>query len=278
MARLGHEVTLYENQSEIGGQFNLAKRIPGKQEFYETLRYYRHLLDQLQVNVKLKTEATAPNLRTFDHVFLASGVKPRPWHIEGLTDASVVDYIDVINQNVTVGKRVIIIGAGGIGFDVADFLLHEKNDSFYAKWGIDQSLENRGGLNKPETTHPAREIHLFQRSQGKVGAGLGKTTGWIHRLNLKMSHVQMHSGVTYHQIADGRLIYTENGEQQALDFDHIVVCTGQVPYHPLSGQLANLNIQHTLIGGAKDARKLDAQRAILEGMQAAYALSPWSRA
>jgi 2,4-dienoyl-CoA reductase (NADPH2) len=277
MARLGHEVTLYENQSEIGGQFNLAKRIPGKQEFYETLRYYRHLLDQLQVKVKLNTEATAAELRTFDHVILASGVKPRPWHIEGLEGSSVVDYIDVINQSVTVGKRVIIIGAGGIGFDVADFLLHDQNDSFYAKWGIDQSLEKRGGLNKPEATHPAREIHLFQRSEGKVGAGLGKTTGWIHRLNLKMSNVQMHSGVTYHQIADGRLIYTENEKQHALDFDDIVVCAGQVPYHPLSGQLESLNVQYTLIGGAKNARKLDAQRAILEGMRAAYALSPWSR-
>jgi 2,4-dienoyl-CoA reductase (NADPH2) len=278
LARLGHEVTLYETQSEIGGQFNLAKQIPGKQEFYETLRYFRYLLDQLKVHVKLETEVAAEDLRTFDHVILASGVKPRPWQIAGMEGSSIVNYIEVINQHVTVGKRVIIIGSGGIGFDVADFLLHDQNDSFYARWGIDESLKKRGGLNESKAPNPKREIHLFQRSSGKVGAGLGKTTGWIHRLNMKISNVQMHSGVTYHQIDEGRLIYTENGEQHALEFDDIVVCAGQVPYHPLVEKLALLNIPHALIGGAKDARKLDAQRAILEGMEAAYALSPWSRA
>jgi 2,4-dienoyl-CoA reductase (NADPH2) len=277
LARLGHQVTLFERGPEIGGQFNLAKRIPGKQEFYETLRYYQYQLDQLQVNIRLETEATTENLHAFDHVILASGVTPRPWRIDGMDETTAVNYIDVINQNVTIGKRVIIIGAGGIGFDVADFLLHDENESFYSKWGIDKSLQSRGGLNEQEDSDPKREIHLFQRSPGKVGASLGKTTGWIHRLNLKKSKVRMHSGVTYHEIADGQLVYTENDQQHALAFDHVVVCAGQVPYHPLSQELANLNIPHTLIGGAKEARKLDAQRAILEGIQAAYALAPWSK-
>ena len=277
LARLGHEVSLFEAKSEIGGQFNLAKVIPGKQEFYETLRYFNYLLNKLKVNVQLNTEATVELLKGFDRIVLATGVVPRKWEIPGMHHIPVHNYIDVIKGNAKVGRVVAIIGAGGIGFDVADFLLHsngsESSSSFYEKWGIDRNLEQRGGVLKPEHSKTEHEVHLFQRSEGKVGGGLGKTTGWIHRLNLRKSGVRTHAGVTYVDVDPSGLNYMQNDAKKCLKVDTIVICAGQVSHHPLRDPLEALGAEVHLIGGASNARALDAQRAIREGLEMAYSLS-----
>lgn len=273
--RLGHRVTLFEEQSEIGGQFNLAKRIPGKQEFYETLRYFRACLDLSDVHVRLNAKATPEALKSFDHVFLASGVRPRPWNIPGSDPTRLHTYVDVLMGRVNLGNRVVIIGAGGIGFDVADYLSHAEEEDFYQAWGIDPGLQARGGVVKSNPAMPHRTIHLFQRSPGKVGASLGKTTGWIHRMKLKQKGVRMHDGVDYKRIEGNRLIFETREREASVEFDDIVVCAGQLPFHPLAEDLAKLNVPFTSIGGAREARDLDAQRAIREGLEAAYDLSPW---
>ena len=276
LARLGHEVALFEKKSEIGGQFNLAKLIPGKQEFYETLRYFNFLLQKLKVEVHLNTQAKAEMLKEFDHVVLATGVTPRTWEIPGMDRVPVSNYIDVLTGRVKVGRVVAIIGAGGIGFDVADFLLHSSESEtadFYKKWGIDRNLDERGGVLPPTDTLSKHEVHLFQRSPGKVGGRLGKTTGWIHRLNLRKSGVQTHADVKYVEVNDAGLNYMQNGAIQCLAVDSIVVCAGQVPHYPLENELRGFNVEVHRIGGASNAKALDAQRAIREGLELAYALS-----
>ncbi len=268
-ARLGHQVTLFESAAEIGGQFNMAKRIPGKEEFHETLRYFGFMLTHYDVNLQLNTEADVNSLLRFDHVILATGVKPRSWDIPGAETPEVLSYLDVLKRKVEPGKRVAIIGAGGIGFDVAEYLTHTKKPGFFEEWGIDQSLSSRGGVNSPELVQSPRSIHIFQRSAGKVGGKLGKTTGWIHRLQLKNKGVITHSGVQYLAFENGKLEFIESGETHSLSFDHVVVCAGQTSFAPLHTQLGAKGICVERLGG------LDAQRAIREGLEAAYSISNW---
>ena len=277
-ARLGHDVQLFDEGREIGGQFNLAKKIPGKEEFYETLRYFENMLEKFNVKTHLNHPVIASEIGAhFDAIILASGVRPRGFHIPGLENqAEIVGYTDVLSAKVEVGRRVAIIGAGGIGFDVADFLSHQSEGHFSQTWGIDEELKSRGGLLDSVSGESPREIHLFQRSEGKVGGGLGKTTGWIHRKTLKDRGVETHSGVEYQSWSDGTLHFIEGGEEKSLEVDHVVVCAGQESRQELLAELNRLNVQVQVIGGAKDARGLDAQRAIREGLEAAYALSAWS--
>ena len=273
-ARLGHRVELFDESSEIGGQFNLAKKIPGKEEFHETLRYFKSMLVKFGVEVHLDQSVTAEELTgQFDAVILATGVRPRPFKIPGSDNQKAfVGYIDVLKEKVDVGLRVAIIGAGGIGFDVADFLSHDGDGDFSKAWGIDEDLEARGGVLKPESRKSKREIHLFQRSSGKVGGGLGKTTGWIHRKTLKDRGVQTHSDVEYHKWDNGVLHYTQSGNPCTLEVDHVVVCAGQESRQDLVEDLTRRGVNLQVVGGASNARGLDAQRAILEGLEAAYAL------
>lgn len=276
-ARLGHEVHLFERASEIGGQFNMAKIIPGKEEFYETLRYYKNLLDELGVHVHLNTnQQTRDELSTFDHVVVSTGVLPRSWKISTNRQEQIVSYIDVLQRKVKCGKKIGIIGTGGIGFDVAEFLTHQQDVNFYEQWGIDTELNERGGLTPPKPIAIEREIHMFQRSSGKVGSNLGKTTGWIHRNALRMANVQMHSGVTYGQYDEQGLHFQQDGVDRVIELDQIIVCAGQLPNNPFGNESGESVPFTHIIGGAKEARDLDAQRAILEGLEMAYNLEPWS--
>lgn len=274
-SRLGHAVSLFEASDEIGGQFNLAKRIPGKDEFNETLRYFRQMLEKLGADVRLSTRATAEDLTNFDHIILASGVQPRGWGIPGSDTEKVVSYLHVLKGEIIPGRRVAIIGAGGIGFDVAEFLTHDSKTGFFAEWGIDETLEKRGGLTEVNRNPSERQVHIFQRSDGKVGGGLGKTTGWIHRLQLKNKGVVTHNRVEYVKLEGGTLHYKEAGESKEEPFDHVVVCAGQTSWKPLYDELLLIGMTVQCIGGALNARKLDAQRAIKEGLEAAYAISTW---
>ena len=280
-ARLGHAVTLFEASDDLGGQFNLAKRIPGKEEFYQTLRYFEWMLGSLKVQVRKSTVASADLLdaESFDHVVVATGVKPRFWSIEGSEDdPRVVNYVDVLNGVAEVGENVAIIGAGGIGFDVADYLTHDGDKSgFWASWGIDVSLQNRGGLVEPSNRRARRTVHMFQRSPTKLGKGLGKTTGWIHRKTLKDRGVTMHPSTAYHDLSAEGLTYSDaNQSHVCLPVDTVVVCAGQIAFHPLFEACQERGVKVERIGGALDARGLDAQRAIREGLETAYAIAPWS--
>lgn len=273
LARTGHQVTLFEKSDQIGGQFNMAKRIPGKEEFHETLRYFKRQLELLGVQVKLKTEVQAGELLGYDEVVLATGVKPRLWNVPGAEgDRRVVSYIDVLKNNAELGDTIAIIGAGGIGFDVAEYLVHDDRHNFYEKWGIDTGLEQRGGLNTAGDVTSKRTVHMLQRSSKKMGSGLGKTTGWIHRMGLKKAGVHMHTGVSYHSLTPEGLRYIQDDKEQVLAADHFVVCAGQVPYHPLADDLRMMGKPAHLIGGALNASKLDAQRAIKEGLELAYSM------
>jgi 2,4-dienoyl-CoA reductase (NADPH2) len=273
LARTGHQVTLYEKGDQIGGQFNMAKRIPGKEEFHETLRFFKRQLELLGVQVKLNAEVRAGELLSYDEVVLATGVKPRVWNVPGAeANHRVVSYIDVLKGNAELGDTVAIIGAGGIGFDVAEYLVHDNRHNFYETWGIDTELEQRGGLNTAEDVTSKRTVHMLQRSSKKMGSGLGKTTGWIHRMGLKKAGVHMHTGVSYHSLTPEGLRYIQDDKEQVLAADHFVVCAGQVPYHPLAEDLKMMGKPAHLIGGALNASKLDAQRAIKEGLELAYSM------
>ena len=277
-ARCGHEVTLFDAADEIGGQFNLAKKIPGKQEFYETLRYFSRQLELNGVRVRLGKEVTASELNAsdFDQVFVATGIVPRTPDIEGINHPSVLSYIDVI-KGAEVGKRVAVIGAGGIGFDVCEYLTHGEADSsqdiltFMSKWGVDMSLQARGGVAGIEKVlEPSpREVYLLQRKSSAVGAGLGKTTGWIHRADLKMKGVHMLNQCEYQRIDDQGLHISIDGEARVLEVDHIVICAGQLPRQELT---QGLEKPFHLIGGADVASELDAKRAIEQGLRLALAL------
>ncbi|MDI9239061.1 NADPH-dependent 2,4-dienoyl-CoA reductase [Lysobacter sp. LF1] len=278
-AERGHHVTLFEASDEIGGQFNLAKRIPGKEEFHETLRYFGRKLAQTGVDVRLGTRADADALAGFDDVVLASGIRSREVDMPGADHAKVVSYLEVLSGRVVPGRKVAIIGAGGIGFDVAEFLVeHGPSASLDAErwrrqWGVDLAYEgNRGGLAPPEAEPAAREVWLLQRSPGRPGARLGKTTGWIHRATLKARHVRMLGGVEYVGVDDEGLHVRVDGSEQTLPVDHVVVCAGQEPYRPLADALAQRGITAHVIGGADVAAELDARRAIAQGSRLAAAL------
>lgn len=283
----GHEVELFDAAGEIGGQFNLAKRIPGKEEFHETLRYFRGRLDATGVRLHLNTHATVESLlaRGYDEILLATGVTPRQIRITGLDEqvqaGRVLSYVDVLTRKVEVGKRVALIGAGGIGFDVAEFLVHEGHSPtldlplWQREWGVTDPAITRGGVVRPQPLAPAREVFLLQRKAGKPGAGLGKTTGWIHRAALQAKNVQTRSGVNYESMdARGLLIsYGEKREKpELIDVDHIVVCAGQEPLRALQQPLLAAGANVHLIGGADKAAELDAKRAIDQGSRLAARL------
>ena len=282
LAERGHAVTLFESASAIGGQFNLAKIIPGKEEFEETLRYFGERLRETGVTLRLGTRATADILvaGSFDEVLLATGVVPRDPRIPGQDHPSVVSYLEVLNGSRTVGRRVAIIGAGGIGFDVAEFLAHDgpstalDREAWRREWGVGDPSDARGGVAgvRAQPAPPAREITLLQRKTGKPGAGLGKTTGWIHRTALKMKRVQMVGGVRYDRIDDAGLHITIADQPQTLAVDTVVLCTGQEPRRDLLAPLQAAGLKVQLIGGADVAAELDAKRAIRQATLLALSL------
>ncbi|MEU6988051.1 NADPH-dependent 2,4-dienoyl-CoA reductase [Streptomyces sp. NPDC046324] len=277
-AERGHSVTLFDAAGEIGGQLNIAKRVPGKEEFDETLRYFRTQLAERGVEVRLNTPVTAGDLDGFDEVVVATGVTPRTPEIEGVDHPSVVSYLDVLRDGAPVGERVAIVGAGGIGFDVAEFLTDggegasQDPETYFKQWGVDTSYETRGGLRAPERPRPPRQVHLLQRKTTKVGAGLGKTTGWIHRAEMKHRGVTMVAGATYERIDDDGLHITVDGEPQTVPVDTVVLCTGQEPRRGLYEELIAAGRTAHLIGGADVAAELDAKRAIDQGTRLAATL------
>ncbi|MDQ1063681.1 NADPH-dependent 2,4-dienoyl-CoA reductase [Stenotrophomonas sp. SORGH_AS_0282] len=277
-AERGHAVTLFDAGSEIGGQFNVAKRIPGKEEFHETLRYFRHKLDETGVSVKLDTVADVATLAGFDAVVVATGITPRQADFPGADHPKVVSYLDVLLGRVEVGAEAAIIGAGGIGFDVGEFLVHEGPSPaldparWMAEWGVDPNFEARGALARPQPEPPARKVWLLQRSPGKPGARLGKTTGWIHRATLKAKGVKMLGGVEYLGVDDDGLRIRIDGQEQTLPVSHVVVCAGQEPRRDLHAALLAAGVDAHLIGGADVAAELDAKRAINQGSRLAAGL------
>lgn len=278
-AQRGHDVTLFDAHKEIGGQFNIAKQIPGKEEFYETIRYFGKQLTLHNVEVKLNTKVSADDLArgNFDEVILATGIKPRVPKIEGIEHEKVLSYIDVLKLKKPVGKRVAVIGAGGIGFDVSEYLAHEGEstsqniDAWLNEWGIDKKLEARGGIEGVSANiHPSpREIYMFKRSKGKFGGNLGKTTGWIHRTTLKKKKVNSINEVQYTKIDDQGLHYTQADEQKVLEVDNVIICAGQLPFKELLEPLQSKGISTHVIGGADVAAELDAKRAIDQGSRLA---------
>ena len=280
----GHRVSLFDQSDEIGGQFNMAKKIPGKEEFSFSLDYFRDELDRVEVDLQLNTRISAEDLAGYDEVILATGVHPRQIDLPGIDNSKVVSYIDVLNRKVRIGPRVALIGAGGIGFDVAEFLSHPDEEQaetspdtleeFAAEWGIDLTLQARGGVEgvKAQPPKSAREIWLLQRKAGKPGKTLGKTTGWIHRLSLRNRGVHMLGSVTYESIDDQGLHISINGEKQLLEVDHVVICAGQVSNLDLFKSLEGRGLSTHVIGGAKKAAELDAKYAIREGSELAARL------
>jgi len=281
-AERGHAVTLFDAAEEIGGQFNLAKRIPGKEEFHETLRYFARMIEVRGVDLRLGTRVSADLLADgqFDEIVIATGIKPRTPAIPGIDHPKVVRYIDVISGTVPVGRRVAIMGAGGIGFDVAELITHAgvsaslDRDVFAKEWGIDFVNHPRGGVTgiEPQVAHNDREVTLLQRKATAVGRGLGRTTGWTHRLTLDRRGVRMVAGVEYLGIDDAGLHLTVGGEPQVLDVDTVIVCAGQEPARELHDQLAARGLASHLIGGALEAGELDAKRAIRQATELAVAV------
>lgn len=277
-AQRGHRVTLFDSASEIGGQFNVAKRIPGKEEFHETLRYFRHQLEATGVDLRLHTTADAALLADFDEVVLATGIVPRTVNFPGADHPSVVSYLDVLQGRVQAADKVAIIGAGGIGFDVGEFLVHAGASTaldparWMAEWGVDPQFEGRGALCKPRPEPPARSVWLLQRSPGRPGARLGKTTGWIHRATLKAKGVTMLGGVEYLGVDDAGLRIRVDGAEQVLPVGTVVVCAGQEPRRDLHAALQAAGRSAHLIGGADVAAELDAKRAIAQGSRLAAQL------
>ncbi len=275
-AERGHQVDLYDKAAEIGGQFNYAKQIPGKEEFYETLRYFKHRIEDTGVQLKLGKEQSCEGLlaEKYDDVVLATGVSPRKVDIPGVDLPHVLGYLDVLRDHKAVGKKVAVIGAGGIGFDVSEYLTTEKSltldeKEWSERWGIDKDYSDRGGL-KPQQPEPSpRQVWLLQRKESKVGKGLGKTSGWVHRNELKSKSVNMWNGVTYHRIVPEGIEIERNGEKQLLEVDNIVICAGQVPQRELHDALEAAGQSVHLIGGADVAAELDAKRAIRQGTELA---------
>ena len=276
-AQRGHAVTLFDAATEIGGQLNIAKKVPGKEEFHEMLRYFRRQIDLQNVAVKLNTRVSADQLAAagFDEIILATGIQPRVPAIDGVGHPKVLNYLDVLRDEKPVGQRVAVIGAGGIGFDVSEYLAHTGESGalapqkFYEEWGIDTTYAQAGGLRRPRAEAPARRVHLLQRKSTKVGDQLGKTTGWIHRTSLKARRVAMHSSVNYERIDDAGLHVTVDGHPQVLEVDTVVVCAGQEPLRELHDALLAAGCSVHLIGGADLAAELDAKRAIDQGTRLA---------
>lgn len=270
-AERGHDVHLFESSSEIGGQFNLAKQIPGKEEFYETIRYFNKQIQLHGVQLHLNKRVTADELISegFEEVIIATGITPRTPGIPGIDHPKAVSYVDVLNGNTIVGKSVAIIGAGGIGFDVAEYLATEKGKSpslniehYMDEWGVDMDYKDPGSL-KPAAPDPSpRDIYLLKRSKGKHGKNLGKTTGWIHRSSLQMKKVKMIAEASYDLIDDQGLHITTKDDKKVLPVDHVVICAGQVPLKELEAPLTQAGVTTHLIGGAHEAAELDAKRAI----------------
>lgn len=286
LAQRGHAVDLFDAASEIGGQLNMAKIVPGKEEFHEMLRYFGRQLELSSVNVHLDTRVTADDLSGsgYDGVIVATGVVPRDPKIEGQDHPKVLSYVDVLRDRAAVGERVAIIGAGGIGFDVAEFLVHEEGrsptmhlDEWLEEWGVVDPAEQRGGLarDRGQPGPPARQVTLLQRKKGKLGAKLGKTTGWIHRATLKMNGVRMIANVNYERIDDDGLLitYGENRENPTrIEADNVILCAGQESLTELTGPLEAAGIDVHVIGGAHLATELDAKRAIDQGSRLAARL------
>ncbi|MDR6795035.1 NADPH-dependent 2,4-dienoyl-CoA reductase [Acinetobacter calcoaceticus] len=277
----GHKVKVFEASHQIGGQFNIAKTVPGKEEFYETLRYFGRQIE-LRPNIELvlNHKATYEELSqaNFDEIVVATGVTPRQLQFDGIDHPKVLSYLQVLRERVPVGQRVAIIGAGGIGFDTAEYLTHEGEsgslnpEKFYAEWGIDTQYEHVGGLKQPKVEDSEREIYLLQRKAAAVGAGLGKTTGWIHRTGLKNRQVKMLGGVQYDKVDDQGLHITVDGKPSVLEVDHVVICAGQESFTAMYEQLKEDGKNVHLIGGAKEAGELDAKRAIRQGAELAATL------
>jgi len=278
----GHRVSLFDQSEEIGGQFNMAKRIPGKEEFNASLEYFRGEVGRTGVDLQLNTRVSAEDLAGYDEIILATGVYPRELDLPGINHSKVVSYIDVLQHKVDCGKRVALIGAGGIGFDVAEFLSHsdehpessQSSEAFAREWGIDRTFEARGGVEgiKPQPPESPREIWLLQRKPGKPGKTLGKTTGWIHRLSLKQRGVHMLGNVCYELIDDQGLHISIDGEKQLLEVDQVVICAGQVSNRDLEDVLKARGLSPHVIGGARKAAELDAKYAIREGSELAARL------
>jgi 2,4-dienoyl-CoA reductase (NADPH2) len=279
-AHRGHAVTLFDAAGEIGGQFNLAKRIPGKEEFHETLRYFRHLIDETGVDLCLDTPVDAGMLAGYDEIVLAIGIAARRVDFPGAGHPMVVGYLEVLSGRVNVAGRVAIIGAGGIGFDVAEFLVQQGPSPsldpvrWRAEWGVDFEGDARGGLAVPRPEPAAREVWLLQRSPGRPGARLGRTTGWIHRATLKAKGVKMLGGVEYLGVDDAGLHIRVDGAEQLLPAGTVVVCAGQEPRRELQADLqaAGVTAPVHVIGGADVAAELDAKRAIAQGSRLAATL------
>lgn len=279
-AERGHEVHLFDQANEIGGQFNYAKQVPGKEEFYETLRYYAKRIEVTGVHLHLNTRVDAGLLqkqqgeKAFDEVIMATGIKPRELSIEGVEHPKVMSYLDVLRDHKPVGKKVAVIGAGGIGFDVSEYLVENENlstdlDKWLDHWGIDKDYKQAGAL-KPQTAPRfEREVYLLQRKSTKVGKGLGKTTGWIHRSSLVNHKVQMINSVTYQKVDDQGLHVLIGDQPKVLDVDHIIVCAGQEPLRELENELTEAGYKTHIIGGAYVASELDAKRAIRQGAELA---------
>jgi 2,4-dienoyl-CoA reductase (NADPH2) len=273
LAERGHEVHLLDAAAEIGGQLNMAKVVPGKEEFHEMLRYLARRIQTTGVHLHLNTRAHAQSLAGYDEVIIATGVNPRDPKIPGQEHPKVLSYIDVLRHGKPVGERVAIIGAGGIGFDVAEFLVSDGHSTtldlpaWQAEWGVTDPALAPGGLSteRPQVSPPARKVTLLQRKKGKPGAGLGKTTGWIHRATLKMKQVEMIGGVNYERITDEGLLVTYGEKHEDATWiacDTVVLCAGQVPLRELADALQALGKTAHVIGGALEAGELDAKRAI----------------
>jgi 2,4-dienoyl-CoA reductase (NADPH2) len=277
LAERGHLVTLFDSAAEIGGQFNLARRIPGKEEFGETLRYFGTRLKELKVDVQLNRRVSVDNpgadFSGYDHVVVATGIVPRRPAIPGIDHAKVTSYIDLLEGRTQAGRKVAVIGAGGIGFDVAEFLTHAGDhgdpiDAYRKEWGIDPNYtETRGGLTAPQMPAAPREVWLLQRKTTKVGDGLAKTTGWARRLLLQKRGVHLQGGVEYLKIDDAGLHIAIDGKPQVLAVDTIVICAGQEPRRELVAGIKAAGIEYTLVGGADVATELDAKRAIWQATE-----------
>jgi len=281
-AERGHDVTLFDAANEIGGQFNLAKQVPGKEEFHETLRYYRAMLDKYQVSVSLGQRVAADDLvdAGFDHVVVATGINPRTPDIPGVDHEKVVGYIDAIKGNKPIGKKVAVVGAGGIGFDVTELITHEGKssaldiDTFAKEWGVDFAEHPRGGVTgvEPVVNKADREVWLMQRKDTPVGRGLGKTTGWTKRLLLNRRGVNMVNAVEYVRIDDAGLHVLIGGQPKTFDVDTVIICAGQEPERSLYDVLEAKGVSVELVGGAFEAAELDAKTAINQATYLAAAV------